>query len=152
MDWKVKYFYGSIRYRYPNTLSIRLVLIKNSQRKVGISIPLISVSYQHFEQTSQEVYVLRELSKYFPIQVVITAYEGLIYQHLSYELFCGVRVGGGAQTQIIPKYSNLKKIRKFYKFQGRESCRQAFKNLQLLTLLCLYTLLKRVFFLNQNAI
>jgi len=87
---------------------------------------------------SSGIYVLRCLAKYCPIQVLMTAYYGLIYPHLTYGL---VLWGASANNQFSRVFKLQKQaIRVIAQLKFRESCKEAFKKLQLLTLPSLYIL------------
>ncbi len=96
---------------------------------------------------SSGLYVLRKLSEYCPTQVLITAYYGVIYPHLSY----GLALWGGCANVNFSRIFILQKkaVRTIAKLHRRESCRQAFKNLKLLTLPCLYILQTCLFFMSK---
>ena len=93
------------------------------------------------------IYVLRQLSKYCPPQILMTAYYGVIYPHLSY----GIALWGGCTNVNFSRMFILQKkaVRIIAKLKGRESCRPAFKNLKLLTLPCLYIMETCLFYQNK---
>jgi hypothetical protein len=99
---------------------------------------------------SSGIYALRSLAKYCPSQVLMTAYYGLIYPHLSY----GVVIWGACANYQFQRLFKLQKkaIRIIAKIHFRESCRPAFKKLKLLTLPSIYILETTMFAASKCAL
>ena len=78
----------------------------------------------------------------------MTAYYGVIYPHLSY----GLALWGSCSNANFSRLFILQKqaIRTIAKLQWRESCKPAFKTLNLLTLPCLYILESCLFFKSKG--
>lgn len=96
----------------------------------------------HLEKTcnkvSSSIFALRTLSKYCPQTILRTAYFGLIYPHITYGI---VLWGGCADIEFLRLFRLQKKsIRIIGKMQHRESCRNAFREMNLLTLASVYIL------------
>uniref|UniRef100_A0A1B6KSA2 Uncharacterized protein n=1 Tax=Graphocephala atropunctata TaxID=36148 RepID=A0A1B6KSA2_9HEMI len=95
------------------------------------------------------IYVLRSLAKYCPSQVLMTAYYGLIYPHITYGL---VLWGACANNQFIRVFKLQKQaIRIIAQLKFRESCKETLKKLQLLMLPCLYILETTLFCMSKCA-
>jgi len=84
------------------------------------------------------IYALRKLAKFCSLNVLKMAYFGLIYPHLAY----GISLWGGCAKFRLERVFRLQKkaIRILAKLNPRESCHDAFRELELLTLPCLYVL------------
>lgn len=89
-------------------------------------------------KVSSGTYALRVLSKYCPTNVLKMAYFGLVHSHMSY----GIALWGCCADKYFLRLFRLQKraIRIIGKLQFRESCRDAFRELNVLTLACLYIL------------
>lgn len=89
-------------------------------------------------RVSSGIYALRNLAKYCSIEVLRTAYFGLIYPHILY----GLRLWGSCAKSSFDRVFRLQKraIRVMLKMHPRDSCRDAFGKLGLLTLPSLYVL------------
>ncbi|KAG8309360.1 hypothetical protein J6590_087938 [Homalodisca vitripennis] len=78
------------------------------------------------------IYVFWSLAKYCPSQILMMASYGLIYPHLTYGL---VLWGACANNQFLRVFKLQKQaIRIIAQLKFREPCKEAFKNLPLLTL------------------
>ena len=81
---------------------------------------------------------MRNLANYCSIDILKMAYYGLIYPHLTY----GIRLWGSCAKFKFERVFRLQKkaIRVIAKLKPRDMCRDAFRQLNLLTLPCLYML------------
>lgn len=98
-------------------------------------------------KTSSGLFALRSIAGYFNIQVQLMVYFGLIYPHLSY----GIRLWGSCSILNFKRIFRLQKkaVRLIAKLNYRESCRQAFRELGLLTLAGIYILETIMYCLNH---
>jgi hypothetical protein len=84
------------------------------------------------------IYALRNLAQFCSLDILKIAYYGLIYPHLVY----GIKLWGGCANYNLERVFILQKkaVRLISKLNFRTSCRDTFRELQLLTLPCLYIL------------
>lgn len=82
------------------------------------------------------IFALRNLETYCSIEVLKMAYFGLVYPHFAY----GIRIWGSCSNERFQRVFILQKkaLRIMMKLQSRASCKNAFRELGLLTLPCLY--------------
>ncbi|KAG8250740.1 hypothetical protein J6590_108611 [Homalodisca vitripennis] len=85
---------------------------------------------------SSGIFALRKLAEFCAISILKMAYYGLVYPHMSY----GITLWGGCANTHFQRCFVLQKkaIRIISKIGMRESCREHFKSLDLLTLPSLY--------------
>ena len=85
---------------------------------------------------SSSIFLLRQLSKFCTLDVLKKAYYGLVYSHLNY----GISIWGNCSKSRIMRIFILQKsaIRILAKLSNRETCRNAFKELNILTLPSMY--------------
>lgn len=82
------------------------------------------------------IFAMRTLSQFCSTKILKTAYFGLVYSHFAY----GIRLWGGCANNKFQRVFILQKksIRIIKRLNPRESCKNAFRELELLTLPCLY--------------
>lgn len=73
---------------------------------------------------SLSIYILRQLAKCFPTQVLMMACYGIFYPHLSY----GVPLRGGYKFDLT-FHPSKRSVRKISDLQWRDQCRPEFKSL-----------------------
>jgi hypothetical protein len=84
------------------------------------------------------IFALRSLNSFCSLDILKTAYFGMVYPHFAY----GIRLWGGCSREKFQRIFILQKkaVRILKKLNSRDSCRNAFRELGLLTLPCLYIL------------
>lgn len=98
-------------------------------------------------RVSSGIFALRNLGKFCPVKILLMAYFGLVYPHITY----GISLWGGCSNSSFTRIFRLQKkaVRTILKLNNRESCRAGFVELGLLTLPCLYILQTIMFFLSK---
>ncbi|KAG8259964.1 hypothetical protein J6590_108364 [Homalodisca vitripennis] len=112
----------------------------NSIKFLGIHIDKSLTWDNHVDavcaKMSSGIFALRKLAEFCAISILKMAYYGLVYPHMSY----GITLWGGCANTHFQRCFVLQKkaIRIISKIGMRESCREHFKSLDLLTLPSLY--------------
>ena len=88
------------------------------------------------KRLSLNIYVLRHIAKHCSLPVLRMAYYGLIHPHISY----GVALWGSCPNASFQRIFRLQKkaIRIILRLKPRESCRDVFKDLNILPFPCVY--------------
>ena len=117
-----------------------LLELTDSTKFLGMILDRGLTWSDHVDQVCSKVtsgiFALRNLAKVCPRNILLMAYYGLIYPYLAY----GIRLWGGCAKHKLERVFRLQKraIRVIFNLQPRESCRDAFRELDLLTLPSLY--------------
>lgn len=135
------------RPRGPQSVSVPVVLVNDEILKSSESTKFLGMYLdggltwnEHVEQLCKKmtsgIFALRSLAQYCSSSVLKMAYYGLIYPHLVY----GIRLWGSCSKKNLERVFKLQKkaIRIIAGLKYRESCKNTFRELGILTLPCLY--------------
>lgn len=104
--------------------------------------------HAHFicNKVSVSIYLLRNLANIVSQKTLITAYHGLIHSTLSYAILIWGHSTHSASVFALQR----KAVRILYGLNYRDDCRQAFKNLKILTLPSVY-ILQCLLYIKEHA-
>ena len=100
----------------------------------------ILTNFNHIQKVSRRInsfiFIIRRLSNFPSTKVLLTAYYGCMYPHISY----GVAIWGAETSKTKAIFVLQKKVmRLIFGIQKGDSCRGIFAGNNLLTFSCLYT-------------
>lgn len=116
------------------------ILVENETKLLGITIDSDLSWTNHVNKLSKTIgsgiFVVRRLMWVGGLDIAKTAYYALVESHIRY----GLCVWGGTTKQNLDRILILQKkaIRTLASLEPTESCREAFKDLGILTVICLY--------------